>query len=135
MPRLKRGERIDDRRQRPIIDFDQLKRILGEITVDRDHDCDRLADVAHALDCDRPAFDRCLDADCKACRQRLDVGAGDHRHDPRRLLGGGNVDRADASMSMRGAKNGGVTGAGRHADIIDETATAGEQRQVFDPLD
>ena len=60
--RLERVGGIDDGRQRLVVDLDQLQRILGEIAVRRDHDRDRLADIAHALDRDRPAFDRRLHA-------------------------------------------------------------------------
>ena len=44
--------RIDDDRQRSVVDLDQVERILGAIAVGRDDDGDRLADIAHALDRD-----------------------------------------------------------------------------------
>ena len=133
--RIERRHRIDHCRQRFVIHVDELERVLGEIAVAGDHHRDRLADIAHAIDRNRPAFDRRLDADREARRQRLDLGAGDHGDNAGRPPRGGQVDRADVGMRMRGAKNSGVTRARRYADIVDEAAAAGEQRQVFDALD
>ncbi len=132
---VERGERIDNGRQRPVIDVDQLERVFREIAVARHHDRDRLADIAHAPDRDRPAFDRRLHADREARRQRLDLGAGDHGGDARGLPRGFNIDCDDFGVRVRRAKNGRVLRARRQADIVDETAAAGEQSKVFDPLD
>ena len=46
----------------------------------------------------------------------------------------GCVDAADAGMGMRAAHEGRLQHAGR-AQVVDETAGAGEQRPVFDPRD
>lgn len=41
---------------------DQINRVFGKITIGRRHDRHGLADIAHATNRHRPAFDRCLDA-------------------------------------------------------------------------
>src|SRR3954454_19563950 len=75
---IERRAWIDDRRQWLIIDLDQFERILREVAAAGNDDPDRLADIAHALDRDRPAFDRSLHADNKACRERGYIRAGQH---------------------------------------------------------
>ena len=55
--RLQRVGGAQRDRQRLVLDFDQLQRVLGEIAVRRDHDRHRLADIAHLADRDRPALD------------------------------------------------------------------------------
>ena len=44
-----RGERIDDDRQRLVVDLDQLERVLGDRPTRRDDRRDRLADEAHPV--------------------------------------------------------------------------------------
>ena len=56
--RIERRERIDHRGQRLVVDLDQVERVFGEIAVGGDDDRDRLADITHPADRDRPAFDR-----------------------------------------------------------------------------
>ena len=69
-------------RQRLVVDLDQLQRVLGEIAVRRDDHRDRLADIAHALDRDRPALDVRLHAGEQRAPKRRHLRRRDRR--PRR---------------------------------------------------
>ena len=133
--RRRRGERIDHRRQWAITDFDEIERILGAVAVGGDHDGDRFADVTHAIDGDRPALDRGLDADRETRGERLDFGAGEHGKYAVRRQRRRAIDRLDFGVRMRRAQNGGFERAGAHAQIVDIAAAAGEQRRVLDPRD
>ncbi len=88
-----RGKRIDHRRQWPIRDLDKVKRVFGAVAVGGDDHRDRLAHITCALDGDRPAFDRCFDADHETRGQRLDVGAGENREN---AIGGSRRRAIDA---------------------------------------
>ena len=81
---LARLERIDHRRQRAIFDAHEIGRVLGEIAVLGDDKRDRLADIAHAPDRERPLMHRRLERDQERIGKLLDVLAGDHRPDARR---------------------------------------------------
>ena len=133
--RIKRGDRIDDRRQRLVIDFDQLKRVLGEVAVGCDHDRHRLTDIAHAAGGDRPAFDRRLDADHKRGRQLRHLGGGDDGGDAARAPRRVGTDRADFGVRVRRAQDRGMQRAGRNADVVDIAPAPGEKREVLDPFD
>ena len=133
--RIERRERIDHRRQRLVVDLDQVERVLGEIAVGGDDDRDRLADIAHAADRDRPAFDRRLDPDRKACRQRGYLVAGDDGDDARRGARRVDIYMCDPRMRVRRPQNGGVQRAGLFAEIVDEASAPGQERGVFDALD
>ena len=122
-------------RQRLVIDLDQLQRVLGEVTVRRHHHGDRLADIAHALDRDRPALDVRLHAGEQRRPERGHLGRGDHRRDALRGARRAHVDRADDRMRMRRAQHGGVQRARRHAEIVDVAPAPGEQGRVLHPLD
>jgi hypothetical protein len=133
--RRERGERIDERGQRIVIDFDEIERVLGEIAIGGHHDRDRLAHVARALDRDRPAFERRPQHGDEGRGQRRDFGPGDHRGDARsggRCLG---ADRADVGVRVGGTQNRGVQGAGGNAEVVDVTASSGQERSILDPLD
>ena len=131
---IERGERIDDGGQRLVVDLDQLQRILGEVAVGGDNDRDRLADIAHALDRDRPALDRRLYADDEARRQRGDLSAGENGRDAECLARRRSVDGADFRMRVRRAQDRGVQRAGTYAEVVDEAAAPDEQRGIFDTL-
>ena len=87
-----RRQRIDHRRPRLVPDVDQINRVFRQIAIGRNDDRYGLADIAHAPNRDRPAFDRRLDADDQARRQRLDILAMQDRNDAGRLLRRGQVD-------------------------------------------
>lgn len=128
-------ERIDDGAARTIFDVDELRRILGAGAVDRHDDRNGFADIAHAIDRDRPALDRCLHADDEAVGDGLDVTADQNRRNTREAPGSFNVDGKDVGMRVRRAQDRRVQRAGRDAEIVDEAAAAREQRGVLDALD
>ena len=98
---VERGNRIGDRRQRFVIDLDQIERVFGLIAAGRDDDGHRLADVAHAIDRDRPAFDRRAHADHQARGMRHDVGAGNDGGNARRRRCGAGPNGGNVRVRMR----------------------------------
>ena len=132
---IERGQRVDNCGQRLVVDLDQVERVLGEITVGRDDHGHRLADIAHPVDGDRPAFDRRLDADHQAGGEGSDILAGQHDGHAGRVACRLGSDGRDSRMRMRRTQDGGVQRARFHPKVVDETAAPGEQGCVFDALD
>ncbi len=83
--RIERRDRVDHGCKRFVIDLDQIEGVFREIAAFGNRDRDRLADIAHAVDRDRPAFDRRLHADHETGGMRCDVGAGQNRRDAGKL--------------------------------------------------
>src|SRR5665213_4547957 len=126
---------MSDSWQRLVIDFNKLERVFGKIAIDGNNDRYRLADIAHAADGDRPAFDRRLDADHQRGRKLRHLFSGDDGGNARRTSRGFGADCADFGVRMRRAQNGGVQRARRDADIVDVASAPGEKREVLDPFD
>ena len=74
--------RIEHRGERRIIDLDQLGGILGDIAALGDDERHRLADIAHALDGERPLRHRRLHRGEKRIGELAHLLAGDHRPYP-----------------------------------------------------
>ena len=132
---------IGRRRQHVIIDRDQRRGILGDITVAGDHDGDRLADERHfavgkrerpALVEPRAGIRNAHHAPLPQHRREIvERQHGDNaRHRPRRI----GIDAADQRVRMRAAHKGGMQRA-RRANVIDETGAAGQQRKILKPRD
>ena len=136
--RLRRIERrlgVNHRRQRLVVDLDQVEGVLGEITVGGDDDGHRLADIADLADSDGPTFDRRLDPDHQAGGGCRHVVGGQYGGHARRLARGVGADCHDAGMGMRRAQDGCLQRVGFGAEVVDETAAPGQQRGVFNALD
>ena len=58
-----RRKRIDDCGADAVLDFNKINDVLSTVAVPRYHDCHGLTDIAHTVDCNRPAFNWRLDAD------------------------------------------------------------------------
>ena len=120
---------VDDRRQRLVLDVDQLQRVVGRVLVGRDHERDLLA-----LEADLVAREHGLRVvgDRRHPRQaeRLEVLGGDDRGDvgvrerPRR------VDRDDARVRVRAAQDGAVHHA-RQPDVVQVGALAADEARVL----
>ena len=120
---------VDDRRQRLVLDVDQLERVVRRVLVGRDHERDLLA----------------LEADLVAREHGLRV-VGDRRHpgEPERLevLGGDDsgdvgvrerprgVDRDDARVRVRAAQHRAVDHP-RQPDVVEVGALAADEARVF----
>ena len=123
--------RIDHRRQRPIVDRHQLGGVLGDIAALRHHQRDRLADIAHALDRQRPLLHRHLDDGEKRVRQFADVLPGDDGPHAVMRQRRARIDAGDLGMGVRGADDMGVQGADRNRQIVGIAAAAAKQRGVL----
>ncbi len=102
--RVERLARVDDRRERLVLDVDQRERVARDVLVGRDHERDLLA-----LEADLVAGEHGLrvvgDRRHPRESERLEVLGGDHRGDARmreRLRG---VDREDLRVRIRAAEH------------------------------
>jgi len=84
-----------------IAHLDEFECIFGPIAVGRDDNSDRLADVAHPVDCDRPTMERSLDADHQTGGERGHLGPGQHRNDAVGRARGFTIDRLDLRVRVR----------------------------------
>ena len=121
------GARIDLDRQRSILDENRIERIFGEVAIARHDHRDRLADIAHPIDRQRPIVDRCLHADDEGFGHRLYFGAGEHRCDAWARERVARIDRQNHRVRMGRAQNGGVERATTRCHVVAEEGRAGEQ--------
>ena len=142
--RCARFARIDNGREGFVADLDQVRRIDGLLARLRDHDRDRLADVANVLARECPAWRLChrsavdpLDrpkrthrADPVGCH----VGAAENGYDTGRAERRRRFDIANGSVRVRGAHDRGMEFAGDD-DIGDEAAAAAQQPDILDAPD
>ena len=117
-----RGFGIDDGGQRAVLDRDPLGGVLCEVAVLRQHDRDRLADMAHPIDRQAPLLHRGLDRDGEGPRPAAGIlaghDAGDTRHRQRRR----GIDRDQLGMRIGRAQDRGMQRAARHRQIVGEPA-------------
>ena len=124
--RRKRPERIDDGGTRPVRDVDQLERVLGAGSGRRDDDRHRLADIAHTVDRDRPAFHRRLHADDEAAvKSALTCSPGEDGGNAGQCCAASVSIAEDIGMGVRRAQDRRVQRARPDAEIVDETAATG----------
>ena len=119
--------RIDDGGERPVVGLDEIERVLRHIAVACHHQCYGLADIAHPVGGDRPAFDRRLDADDEAGAYRLHFRAREHGGDAGQGPRARRIDGGDLGMGMGRAQDRGMERAGRDAEIVDEAAAPGQE--------
>ena len=140
--RLHRLGRIDHRRQRGVIDLDQIERVLRRGQTIGDHQRDRIADMAHFIRRQqRPAgieeigavavLER-RDAFDAAEAGGLHIGAGIDREHAGHALCRGHIDAVDRRMRMRRAQESGI-GLSRRALVIDIAAAAGDEAHILAP--
>ena len=120
---------VDDRRQRLVLDVDQLQRVVGRVLVGRDHERDLLA-----LEADLVAGEHGLgvvgDRRHPGQAERLEVLGGDHGGDVGMGQRGRGVDRDDARVGVRAAQHGAVHHP-RQLDVVEVGALAADEARVL----
>ena len=128
---------VDDRRQRFVVDLDELGRVLGERSGVGDDEHDRIAGEAHLAFGERRA--RCLGtrgADRRVplrLHVRVQVCGGEHVMDAGLGECGGSVDAADRGAGEVAADEARVQHAWQR-NVVDVGAGAGEQARVLDSV-
>jgi hypothetical protein len=128
--------RVDHRRQRVIVDADQLQHVLALVRVLDDDHRDRLADVP-----DRVRGEQGLGHAGGVAGQRRDrvdvgqVGRGEHGDDAGRGPGRVEVDAGDPGVRHRGADEEDVRRAGEPVvhQVLGVLAARGEELRIFGP--
>ena len=131
--RRARRDRIDGRGQHVIGHFDEVRRVLGAVAVDRGHGDHRLADIAHLVDGKPVIIDRVLEADDHRIGLGRHVRPGHDREDARHGERRAGVDRDDFGMGVGRAHEGGVQRALLHRHIVDEAAFPAQQGTILNP--
>ena len=129
---------IRDGRQLFDIEGDCADPILGQRRAVTQHDCDRLADIAHAV-CRDHRLQEALRAGQgqktqRDARHHADVFSRDDGAHPSYGKRGGGVDGGDEAVRDGAAQDGRM----QHAlalQIADELAAAAQKAQILDPLD
>ena len=128
--------RIDHRRQRLVVDLDQVERVVGLIAIVGDHHRDDVAGVADDL-----LGDARIGGDLQVgigeepgawhrLQRAVDVGAGVDGQHPRRGDRLGGVDLRDLGVGVRAAQHRGVHHAGQR-DVVGIRGASGDQPRVF----
>ena len=115
---------VIDRRQFLIFGGDQLHCLFGDMRIARQHDRDRLADMAHFVERQNRLIVKGR-AVIGLGDQLLDVGAGDDAIDAGKLFGRLRVDADDAPMRHRRAEHFAVEHA-RQAQMMRVVGAAGD---------
>ena len=132
--RIRLGRRlgIHDRRQRPVFDHNLLKRVLGGMTVARQHHRNRLADVTHPVHREAPLLHCRLDRDGERSAPAAGILAGDDAIDARQSQRAGDVHRQDLGMGVRRAQDRSVQRIGANRQIVAKAPVAPQQIGVFE---
>ena len=120
---------VHDRRQRLVVDLDEVERVARGVLVLGDDEGDLLALEAHLV-----GGEHRLDVHRQRRHprevQRLEGGTGDDRLHLRHRLGLGGVDRPDPGVRIGAAQDRGVQHAGqRH--VVEVAATAADETYVL----
>jgi hypothetical protein len=128
----RRRARIDHRRQRRVVDRDQLGRVFGAIAVVGDDERHRLADIAHPPDRERPLRHRRLERDEKRVGERPHILARDDGVYPRQRARSRGVNAADLGMRVRRAHDMGMERVAADRNVVDIAPAPHQQRAVLD---
>ena len=126
---VERLARVDDRRQRLVLDVDQRQRVVGGVLVGRDHERDLLALEAHLVARQhglRVVGDRRHPRE----PERLEVLGGDDGGDVRVRERARGVDRDDLRVRVRAAQDLAVDHP-RQADVVEVGALAADEARVL----
>ena len=133
------GRAVDDRGERLDVERDGVERILGGAGAFRQHDRDRLPDIADLAVCDDRLFEplefrRGFLPQRNPRDRRADVGCGDDGVDAGARAGSPGLDAADAPVRDRAAQDHGVQKiiAG---EVVDELAATAQEAKVLDAFD
>ena len=126
---VERLARVDDRRQRLVLDVDQRERVAGDVLVDGDHERHLLP-----LEADLVAREHRLrvvgDRRHPGQAQRLEVLGGDDRRDAGMRERARGVDREDLGVGVRAAQHHAVHHPGQ-ADVVEVGALAADEARVL----
>ena len=127
-----------DRRERPVLDLDQLAGVLRHPAGVGHHDGHRIADVTDPVDGQRPERGVVDAGQGQGPEERIgaarQVGAGQDQMHAGEGPGGVEVDGADLGVGGGAAEEGGVEHAGDR-DVVDVAAGAGQEPLVLDAPD
>ena len=130
--------RIDDGRQRFVVDGDQRRRVFGLVAVPGDDAGDRLADIAHFVARQRKNRRGVIIRHARGRDQRLDrvaqIVRREHRDDARRGARRRAIDGADARVRLFAAAERHVRRL-RHLPVVGIGAAPGQQPRVLGALD
>ena len=118
-----------------VLHTNRVQRVRERVGFTGDHDRDRLAHVAHPVGGEdrhreRPALVRSAERRRDTARDVGEIGGAPGGQDARALSRGGQADRSDPRVGVRGAHDTEMGGAGtRH--VIDEPSAAGEEATIF----
>ena len=118
-------------RAAPALLAHDLRRVFSQIAGIGDHKRDGLADIAHALDRERPLIDGRFERNQERIGELADILAGDNRPDALLRESIRRLDADDARVSVRRADDMGVQRAGGHREVIRESPTARQQRGIL----
>ena len=130
--RVHRLERVDDDRERLVLDLDQVRGVGGDIAVGRDDEGDLLV-----LEQDLAVGEHHLDVAGEGRHpgeiDALEILGGQHRKHPRHGLGLRRIDLDDARVRMARAMEVAVQHA-RQLDVVDVVAAPLREAYVLDAL-
>ena len=112
--------RVDHRRKRIVVDFDELQRVLGRVAILSNHHRHGVPLVPYRVVCDREMLDRLEVGVWKQPRawnggeRGVDIRAREHGYDAVHPSGGAGVYACDLRVSVRAAQNGRVGHARQH---------------------
>jgi NCAIR mutase (PurE)-related protein len=129
---LRGGNGIENGIEGLVLHLEQLERILGEVTVPCDDDCDRFARVPGDVVRSGEVGDGGVDSCGERSRQCGDVGAGQHPEHSGLLEGARRIQPHDPCMRERGTEHGRVTGASHRVEIVDEASLAAKESLVLE---
>ena len=124
LSRFGRHTKVDNRRQRLPVDFDQIRRVFSDVAIVGDDHRDRLADVTDFVHRQRPLRPAMRQVGMRYDERRglvelAQIGGRIHRPYARLRPRPGNVDRANPRVAVRAAQDRRVEHA-RWIDVVDE---------------
>src|SRR5206468_1509749 len=132
---LERFLRIDDGGQRFILDVDQLRRVLGQVSIARHDDRHRLADEPHLVGGRAVIVHGRRDADRERLRLPRDIVAGDHADHALGRARLRHVVPEDARVRVARAHDRRVVDVADRRMIVDVRSASGEETEILDALD
>ena len=129
--RLRCLDRIDDGRERPVLDLDRVEGVFGKVTVGGGDHRDRLADVADPAHRHAVVVDGVAETHDHGIGLARHVLAGHDRMHAGHLQCLRTVDGKDFGVWMGRAEKGGVQRSRPDRQVVDEFALANQERTVL----
>ena len=130
-----RGRQVGHDRKRLVLDLDQRGRVLGEVAIGRDDECDELAHVSDLVGREWPLRARVSQRGMRDQQRRrlvplTQVGRGEHQADAGRAAGGGRVDPNDPRVGVAAPQRRPVEHA-RRVHVVHEAPEALQQPRIL----